>query len=118
MRGRLAYINDLAADAVYHQSCNVNFRTGKQIPKCFQDQDSDGSNTRKTGRPQSLSCADAFLKASDEEHRSDNERMTVNDLITKMKHYLGYGEEAYSFSFMKEPLQCHFGNGILIKCYF
>jgi len=32
--GRLAYAQDLhAADAVCHQCCSVNFRTGKQIPK-------------------------------------------------------------------------------------
>ena len=31
---RLAHVFDLpAADAVYHQQCNVNFRTGKGVPK-------------------------------------------------------------------------------------
>ena len=34
VRGRLEFAQDLhAADAVCHQTCSVNFRTGKQIPK-------------------------------------------------------------------------------------
>lgn len=34
--GRLEYARDLhAADAVYHQSCSVNFRTFKTVPKPF-----------------------------------------------------------------------------------
>ena len=34
--GRLAYALDLhAADTIYHQSCNVNFRRGKQTPQQF-----------------------------------------------------------------------------------
>ena len=32
--GRVASVNHLhAADAVYHQQCSSNFRTGKQLPK-------------------------------------------------------------------------------------
>ena len=69
---------------------------------------------RKLGGP-SPSRADAFLKVSNEVHHSDEEKMTVNDLITKMKHYLGDGEEPYSFPFMKEQLQSHFGNDNLIS---
>ena len=30
-------IDSPAADAVYHQTCNVNFRTNRSIPKCFTD---------------------------------------------------------------------------------
>ncbi|KAL5020675.1 hypothetical protein ScPMuIL_002240, partial [Solemya velum] len=36
--GRILSVNDLpAADAVYHQSCSVNFRTGKQVPSSVGD---------------------------------------------------------------------------------
>ena len=37
VRGRMEYVaRDLhTADPVYHQTCSVNFRTGKQIPKAF-----------------------------------------------------------------------------------
>ena len=35
---RLSLALDLpAAKAVYHQACNVNFRTGRQMPQYFQD---------------------------------------------------------------------------------
>ena len=35
---RLSLALDLpAAEAVYHQACNVNFRTGRQMPRYFQD---------------------------------------------------------------------------------
>lgn len=40
---RLEYAQDLhAADAVYHQACSVNFRTGKQVP--LQHCSDDGSD--------------------------------------------------------------------------
>lgn len=36
VRGRIETINDIhAADAIYHQTCSVNFRTGKAVPKAF-----------------------------------------------------------------------------------
>lgn len=36
VRGRIETINDLhAADAIYHQTCSVNFRTSKAVPKAF-----------------------------------------------------------------------------------
>ena len=36
VKSRVLHVHDLpAADAVYHQSCNVNFRTGKQIPQGY-----------------------------------------------------------------------------------
>ena len=47
--GRLEYAQDLhAADAVYHQACSVNFRTGKQVP--LQHCSDDGSD-KDTKRP-------------------------------------------------------------------
>lgn len=46
--GRIEAVNDLhAADAIYHQTCNVNFRTGKNTPKIF----SPSSTEAKRGRP-------------------------------------------------------------------
>ena len=36
VQARIMHIHDLpVADAMYHQTCSVNFRTGKQIPKVF-----------------------------------------------------------------------------------
>ena len=52
---RLSAVIDLpAAEAVYHQSCNANFRTGKQIPKACQKFEAAVSNdcaTNNPGRP-------------------------------------------------------------------
>ena len=62
VKGRLAYVNDLhAADAVYHQVCSINFRTGKQVPECFHDEDNNGPKRckiGKVGRPKSDAVAD------------------------------------------------------------
>jgi len=44
--GRLEYAQDLhAADAVYHQACSVNFRTGEQV---FEQHCSDDSSDKGT----------------------------------------------------------------------
>ncbi|CAG2255761.1 unnamed protein product [Mytilus edulis] len=54
VRGRLAFVQDLhAADALYHQTCSVNFRTLKQTPLAF----SPPAKKAKTqaGRKSSLS---------------------------------------------------------------
>ena len=41
VKGRIAYVNDLhSEDAVYHQACSTNFRTGKDIPKHMKARDS------------------------------------------------------------------------------
>lgn len=41
--GRLEYLQDLhAADAVYHQICSSNFRTGRNVPMKYVDGDTDG----------------------------------------------------------------------------
>lgn len=47
--GRLQYAQDLhAADTVYHQSCSVNFRTGKRIPKQYNSDSNDDKGVKKT----------------------------------------------------------------------
>lgn len=36
VKARLLHVRDLpAAEAVYHQTCSVNFRTKKQIPQVY-----------------------------------------------------------------------------------
>ena len=51
--GRLEYLRDFhAADAVYQQTCNINFRTGKNILKqCSADLDNDAKRCKTQGRP-------------------------------------------------------------------
>ena len=38
VKGRIAFSNDLhSEDAMYHQVCSANFRTGKGIPQLYDD---------------------------------------------------------------------------------
>ena len=63
--GRLEYAQDLhAADAVYHQACSVNFRTGKQVPlqHCSDDCSEKDTKRPRQGRPVDTCKATAFLK--------------------------------------------------------
>jgi len=56
---RLNMVIDLpAADACYHQSCNVNFRTSKQIPNKY----STTPKRKSIGRPVSEERNEAFVK--------------------------------------------------------
>lgn len=61
--GRIENIIDLpAADAVYHQTCNVNFRTGRSIPKPFQSDDVKKIllSVKSPGRPINDTHSSAF----------------------------------------------------------
>ena len=59
--GRIASIIDLpAADALYHQSCSVNFRTKRQIPKAFQSDVSPCKIQKSPGRPEAIDTNEAF----------------------------------------------------------
>lgn len=49
VRGRIETINGLhAADAIHHQTCSVNFRTRKAVPKAFSP---DSKKEKNRGRP-------------------------------------------------------------------
>ncbi|CAC5372575.1 unnamed protein product [Mytilus coruscus] len=51
VRGRLECISDLhAADALYHQTCSVNFRTSKKVPEAFSP-DPKAKENNYHGRP-------------------------------------------------------------------
>ena len=110
IRGRLEYVaGDLhAADAVYHQTCNVNFRTGKQIPKAF----SQGSSSKQSrGRPVDDDLEAAFFEVVTYLTDNDNEQITITDLVNKMHDICG---DSYSATYMKKKLEKHFGRSIII----
>ena len=111
VQGRLEFAQDLhAADAVYHQACSVNFRTGKQIPKKHGN---DTDSKRAKGRPMDTVKSKAFLKVTEFLVENDEEQITIPDLVGKMQEYLeGTGEPPYSSVYMKEKLQEHFGEKI------
>lgn len=93
---RLAFAIDLhAADAVYHQSCNVNFCTLKSVPK----QHSSYSTLKRMnyGRPQDLDRSRAFQQTVQFFRENDEEQLTLSDLTEKMQECLqGSGFQAYS----------------------
>ena len=59
VRGKLEFVQDLhAADAVYHQACSVNFRTGKQI---LEKHGNDTDSKHAKGRPTDTVKTKAFF---------------------------------------------------------
>ena len=81
----------------------MNFRTDKQIPTVHQ---------AKMGRPQADERTDSFLEVASFLEESDEEQITINDLINRMEHNLANSEhEVYSYLLMK--LHEHFGSSIM-----
>lgn len=115
---RLEYAQELhATDAVYHQSCSVNFHTGKQVPRqhCSDNSTDKGSKCPRQGRPVNFAKAAAFPRFAQFLEENDKEQITITDLINKMQDYLeGSKEQAYSAVYMKAKLQEHFGDKIVV----
>ncbi|GFN86310.1 hypothetical protein PoB_001281600 [Plakobranchus ocellatus] len=112
VRGRIEYAQDLHADdAVYYQQCNINFRTGRNIPVAFQAHGLAGKD--KKGRPEDEDRLTAFSKVISFLKENDNEQLTVCDLCQKMREYLG-GEEPYSEEYMKKKLMKTLDSDIVI----
>ena len=116
---RLMNVHDLpAADAVYHQTCNVNFRTNRQLPQLltFMRQMSCLlQKERKVSRPQSEGKNQAFVKVVKFLEDNGDEQITVSDLVEKMEEHLNDTEsEAYGQSHMKSKLLEYFGDNIII----
>ena len=65
VRARLLNVHDLpAADAVYHQTCSVNVRTRKQLPKVHETDEQPPVERSKVGRPPDEEERDAFVKVA------------------------------------------------------
>ena len=113
---RLMNVHDLpAADAVYHQTCNVNFRTNRQLPQLYETDELPAAKKRKVGRPQNEEKKQAFVKVAKFLEDNDDEQITVGDLVEKMEEYLNNTDsEAYGWSYMKTKLLEHFGDKIII----
>ncbi|CAG2213079.1 unnamed protein product [Mytilus edulis] len=106
VRGRLAFVQDLhAADALYHQTCSVNFRTLKQTPLAF----SPPAKRPKTQAGRKSSLSESFLFAAKYLQQNEDEQITVADLVTKMSEHCGI-DDAYGVQHMKNKLQEHFGD--------
>ena len=116
--GRLEYTQDLhAADAVYHQACSVNFRTGKQVSLQHCSDDGSNKDTKRPwqGRPVDTGKATAFLKVVKFREENDEEQNAITDLDNKMQEFLQCSEEqAHSAVYMKVKLKKHFGDKIVV----
>lgn len=122
---RIMSVHDLpAADAIYHQVCSVNFRTGKCIPHTFLEETPTkqqkylGRPKRKqssSGRPTNDDQYLAFLKVAEFFREDDDEQTTVTDLVDKMSDFLCESNKtAYSEKYMRSKLVEFFGNSIII----
>lgn len=106
---RIHYAQDLhAADAIYHQQCSVNFRTGKNVPSSTPNQKKKG-----TGRPQREESQAAFCQTLEYLIKNEDEQLTVNDMVTKMSELCGENL-SYSQVHMKSKIQNHFGEDVII----
>ena len=112
---RILHVQDLhAADAVYHQTCSVNFRTKKQMPTA-QLANIEDAKRSKIGRPKSDERTVAFMDVVRYLEENDDEQITINDLIDIMKQSLaGTEQEPYSYTHMKTRLGEHFGERIML----
>uniref|UniRef100_UPI00358E1706 uncharacterized protein n=1 Tax=Myxine glutinosa TaxID=7769 RepID=UPI00358E1706 len=115
VQSRIEYFwGDLhAADCVYHQSCNVNFRTMQEIPKQFRSVDS--AKRRKIGRPKDCDQEKAFEKVCTFLNENDEEQLTISDLVAKMGEYLTDCKSvAYGNQYLKEKLLERYGDSIFV----
>ena len=113
--GRLKFTIDLpAAEAIYHQGCSVNFRTFKDIPQKFHGKTPKIEQDLKSpGRPENQAQKEAFFRIIDYIESSNEEIITINDLVIKMEEICG--DQAYSHKYMKKKLTEFFGSSIVIS---
>jgi hypothetical protein len=108
---RLSSALDLpAADAIYHQTCNVNFRTGKHIPKMFMD--GEPSVKKSSGRPEDKDVQVAFQKVACYLEENVDVLIRLQDLVQVMSN--SHGEKAYSGKHFKKKLKDHFRDSLII----
>ena len=110
---RLEFAQDLhAANAVYHQEYSVNFRTGKQVPKIHGN---DTNSKHAKGRPMDTVKSKALLIVTEFLVGHVEEQITIPDLHWQDSRISrGNWGTSYSTVYMKEKLQEHFGEKIVI----
>ena len=109
---RLEFAQDLhAADAIYHQTCNVNFRTARQLPSSKQTVP-EATVKSPRGRPENLEQNAAFVSVMQFFEENDNEQTSVHDLVLKMEELIPGC--AYSAVYMKKRLKEHYKDRVVI----
>ena len=116
VQGRIEYFEkDLhAADSVYHRSCDINFRTNRDVPMQHRDGSTE-KKARKVGRPKDADKEEAFLRMCSFFEENDEEQLTVTDLANKMNDYLEEQDSvAYGNQYLKSKLLEHYGESIFV----
>ena len=116
VKGRLETINDLRAEeAVYHKTCNSNFRTGKAIPKSFRTTNIE-TVPQKRGRQSDMTQEAAFLEIAKYLNENNEGQITLTDLANMMGKMCSDATsvEGYSNIWMKKRLIEHFKDEINI----
>lgn len=101
VRGRVEYMQDLIArDAVYHNVCLSNFRSGLQIPQVFA---MEGPPRKRLcfGRPEDQQRLEAFRHVTDFLHNTDNDQVTISDLAHLMASKVD-GGQSYTNQWLKK----------------
>ena len=104
-----------AAEAVYHQACSVNFRTGKNVPKAFEtsEQCSSAKEMKSPGRPEATEQANAFKQNIETIETCEDATLTVNDLVLQMADVVG--DQCYSKKHMKKKIIDYFGDYVIVS---
>ena len=98
---------------MYHHSCDVNFRTGQDVPMHHRTESS--SKLRKVGRPKDTDQEQAFLRMCNYFEENDEEQLTVTDLACKMKEYLQDTNSApYGNQYLKFRLLEYYGDSVFV----
>ena len=106
---RLECCNDLpAVEAVYHQVCSVNFRTGRALPQAFA---TVKSPKIPKGRPQQKNLDGAFRRVVEYLKENEDEPIMISELVNRMRDDSG---ESYSNKHMKNRIVEHFGSSVQI----
>ena len=112
VQGRLQSCNDfVAAEAVYHQQCSVDFRLGRNKSEldlsCLSDRDKG-----KSGKRKSCCMTESFLEMCEWlEDPMDSELWTLIELRERMVERFGE-ESVYSHRQLKDELKAKYGEHI------
>ncbi|KAK6171855.1 hypothetical protein SNE40_018279 [Patella caerulea] len=123
VRGRIEYCSgDLhAADSVYHNSCDSNFRLGGGLPaqftQCNNVLESEPEIKRKRpGRPENEEQSQAFAKLCALIETNDERQWTILELCEYMASFPEHPDiGSYSSKWMKEKLKSYFGDSIVFS---
>ena len=87
VKGRIRFTTDLhAADAVYNTAYDSSFRTGKNLPKKYSENENLGSLS--LGRPVVSDRENVFQQMIEYVRANDEEQITLNDLKGLIDYFL------------------------------